>query len=67
MIGLYIPLNIFNDWSTSIGFGYFQSLESFQDSDYDKFSLLYRLLQKVDKLEICSKYFTNYVKVNLRQ
>ncbi|KAI9244156.1 Cullin family-domain-containing protein [Helicostylum pulchrum] len=37
-------------------------LDFFQESDYDKFSLLYRLLQKVDKLEICAKYFTSYVK-----
>ncbi|OAC99490.1 Cullin [Mucor lusitanicus CBS 277.49] len=43
-------------------FDYFQSIDHFQDGDFDKFSLLYRLLQKVDKLEICAKYFTNYVK-----
>lgn len=43
-------------------FHYFQGVYSFQDSDYDKFSLLYRLLQKVDKLEVCAKYFTNFVK-----
>ncbi|CEP12648.1 hypothetical protein [Parasitella parasitica] len=43
-------------------FDYFQSVDQFQDGDYDKFSLLYRLLQKVDKLEICAKYFTTYVK-----
>ncbi|GAA5816112.1 hypothetical protein MFLAVUS_009635 [Mucor flavus] len=43
-------------------FSYFQGLDFFQESDYDKFSLLYRLLQKVDKLEICAKYFTSYVK-----
>ncbi|KAI8645755.1 Cullin family-domain-containing protein [Parasitella parasitica] len=38
------------------------NVDLFQDGDYDKFSLLYRLLQKVDKLEICAKYFTAYVK-----
>ncbi|KAF1802692.1 Cullin, partial [Mucor lusitanicus] len=38
------------------------NIDHFQDGDFDKFSLLYRLLQKVDKLEICAKYFTNYVK-----
>ncbi|KAI7888366.1 Cullin [Mucor mucedo] len=43
-------------------FNYFQGLNGFQESDYDKFSLLYRLLQKVGKLEICAKYFTSYVK-----
>ncbi|KAI8380560.1 Cullin [Choanephora cucurbitarum] len=43
-------------------FSYFQSLHLFQDSDYDKFSLLYRLLHKIDRLDICAKYFTNYVK-----
>lgn len=37
-------------------------MDVFGDSDYDKFSLLYRLLQKVNKLEICAKYFTSYVK-----
>lgn len=47
-----------------VGFSYFQGLDFFQESDYDKFSLLYRLLQKVDKLEICAKYFTAYVKVS---
>lgn len=48
-----------------LGFSYFRGVNSFQDSDYDKFSLLYRLLQKVDKLEICAKYFTKFVKVSV--
>ncbi|RCI02287.1 Cullin-4A, partial [Rhizopus stolonifer] len=43
-------------------FDYFERLDLFQDTDYDKFSLLYRLLQKIDHLEICAKYFTAYVK-----
>ncbi|KAI7898057.1 Cullin family-domain-containing protein [Cokeromyces recurvatus] len=43
-------------------FKYFQNIDTFQEHDYDKFSLLYRLLQKVNQLEICSKYFANYVK-----
>lgn len=64
---LYIPLTIKKSNANFLfcaGFGYFQGLDFFQESDYDKFSLLYRLLQKVDKLEICAKYFTSYVKVS---
>ncbi|KAI8382305.1 Cullin family-domain-containing protein [Blakeslea trispora] len=38
------------------------NLHLFQDSDYDKFSLLYRLLHKINHLDICAKYFTNYIK-----
>jgi hypothetical protein len=29
----------------------------------DDLSLLYRLLKKVDKLDICARYFVDYVKV----
>ncbi|KAI8975613.1 Cullin [Mycotypha africana] len=43
-------------------FQYFLQLESIEDIDYARLSLLYRLLQKVDKIDICSRYFTMYVK-----
>lgn len=43
-------------------FDYFHGIDKFDDTDYDKFSLLYRLLLKVNKLDICAKYFTLYVK-----
>ncbi|KAI8881581.1 Cullin-domain-containing protein, partial [Backusella circina FSU 941] len=40
-----------------------KSFSYFQDKDkLDELSLLYRLLKKVGKLDICNKYFTNYVK-----
>lgn len=44
--------------SIAIGFSYF--MDTRQEDDL---SLLYRLLKKVDKLDICARYFIDYVKV----
>lgn len=44
-----------------IGFSYFH-----ENYLVDELSLLYRLLKKVGQLDICAKYFINYVKVTHR-
>lgn len=41
-----------------VGFSYFH-----ENYLVDELSLLYRLLKKVGQLNICAKYFTNYIKV----